>query len=103
MVYTEDGDSYEGNIRWDNDEEYTWEILDGDERDVDFNIEFGMVKEIKKKSYRGSEVTLWDGRTFYLRGSNDVDEDNKGIIVTLEDDEDVIVDWDDFDRVVFSR
>ena len=102
-VYTEDGDSYKGNIRWDNDEEYTWEILDGDERDVDFNVEFGMIKEIKKKSYRGSDVTLWDGRTFYLRGSNDVDEDNKGIIVTLEDDEDVVVDWDDFDRIVFSK
>ena len=102
-VYTEDGDSYKGTIRWDNDEEYTWEILDGDERDVEFNIEFGMIKEIKRKSYRGSEVTLWDGRSFYLRGSNDVDEDNKGIIITLDTDDDVVVDWEEFDRVEFSR
>ena len=38
-VYTEDGEEYKGYIRWDNDEEYTWEILDGDYRDIEFDIE----------------------------------------------------------------
>ncbi|MBN1213237.1 MAG: hypothetical protein JXA92_11750 [candidate division Zixibacteria bacterium] len=102
-VYTEDGDAYKGTIRWDNDEEYTWEILDGNERDIEFNIEFGKIKEIKRKSYRGAEVTLWDGRMFYLRGSNDVDEDNKGVIVTLDNDDDVVVEWEELDRVEFSK
>lgn len=102
-VYTEDGSSYKGTVRWDNDEEYTWEILDGDNRDIEFNIEFTKIKEIKRKSYRGSEVTLWDNRMFYLRGSNDVDEDNKGIIITLDDGDEVVVEWDEFNRLEFTK
>ncbi len=102
-VYTEDDDSYTGEIRWDDDEEYTWEILDGSMRGLDFEIEFSKIKSIRKRSYRSSVVTLWDGRTFRLRGSNDVDEDNKGIFITLDDGEEVEVDWEDFDRVEFKR
>lgn len=102
-VHTEDGDSYSGTIRWDNDEEYTWEILDGNYRDIEFDIEFGLIKEIAKKSYRSSVVTVWDGRSFRLRGSNDVDEDNKGIFVTLADGDEVEIDWEDFSRVEFDR
>ena len=102
-VHTEDGDSYTGTIRWDDDEEYTWEILNGDYRDVEFDIELGLVKSIKKGSRNSSIVTVWDDRSFRLRGSNDVDEDNKGIFVTLPDGDDVEIEWEDFDRLEFSR
>jgi len=102
-VYTEDGDSYEGTIRWDDDEEYSWEILDGEYRDVDFDVEFGLIKQIEKRSYRSSIVTVWDGRSFRLRGSNDVDEDNKGIFITTAGGDEVEVDWEDFDRIEFAR
>lgn len=98
-VYTEDGDKYTGEITWDEDEEYTWEIIDGEYRDLDFDIELGLIKQIEKNSYRSSEVTVWDGRSFRLRGSNDVDEDNKGIIITQADGDDVYVDWEEFERL----
>jgi len=101
-VYTENGEEFTGDITWDFDEEYTWEILDGELRDIEFNIEFGFIKSIEKRSRRGSVVTLKDGRSFKLRGSNDVDEDNKGIIIFLKDGDEAIVDWEDFDRVEFS-
>ena len=65
-------------------------------------LEFGLIKEIKKKSYRSAIVTVWDGRSFRLRGSNDVDEDNKGIFIITSDGEEVEVDWEDFDRVEFA-
>jgi hypothetical protein len=102
-VYTEDGENFTGHVRWDNDEEYTWEILDGEYHDIEFDIEFGYIKEIEKKSYRSADVTVKDGRTFRLRGSNDVDEDNKGVFVTLDNGEEVTVDWEDFQRVIFSQ
>jgi hypothetical protein len=102
-VYTEDGDSYTGAIRWDDDEEYTWEILDGEYRDIQFDIEFGLIKKIAKKSYRSAIITVWDGRSFRLRGSNDVDEDNKGIFITTSDDDEIEIDWEEFDRVEFDR
>ncbi len=102
-VYTEDGDSYTGTIRWDDDEEYTWEILNGDYRDVEFDIEFGLIKSIEKRSSRSSIVTVRDDRSFRLSGSNDVDEDNKGIFVILSDGDEVEIEWEDFDRVDFSK
>ncbi|MCP4684309.1 MAG: hypothetical protein GY867_02575 [bacterium] len=102
-VFTEDGDSYKGTIIWDSDEEYTWEIIDGEYRDLEYDIEFGLIKQIEKNSYRSAEVTVWDGRTFRLRGSNDVDEDNKGIIITLADGDEVVVDWDEFEKLELEK
>lgn len=101
-VITEDNEKITGDIIWDSDEEYTWEILDGSMRDVDFDIEFGMIKSIEKMSSRTSLVTLKDGRTFKLRGSNDIDSDNKGVIVVNDRDENVI-DWEDFESIEFDN
>ncbi|HSM60293.1 MAG TPA: hypothetical protein VK849_05825 [Longimicrobiales bacterium] len=98
---TGDGELLTGWIRWDNDEEHTWEILDGRDGDVDFDIELGRIASIRRLGPRGSEVTLLDGRTFELEGSNDVDDGNKGIFVTLEDGDTVMVPWWDVRRVSF--
>jgi len=102
-VETEDGERITGTIRWDNDEAYTWEILDGESEDVTFDIEMGQVASIRRDGSWGAEVTLVDGRTFQLEGSNDVDEGNKGIFVTPEDGETVMVPWRDFREAVFRR
>ncbi len=101
-VHTEDGEKFTGEIKWDDDEEFTWEILDGEYYDVEIDIEFSFIKSIEKASRRSSRVTLKDGRTFKLRGSNDVDNDNKGIFIFDKGDE-VYVDWEDFDMVEFSH
>jgi len=102
-VYTESGDKYTGRIIWDDDEEYTWEMINGEDRDVEFAIEMGLIKQIQKDSYRSSSVTVLDGRVFRLQGSNDVDEDNKGVSIEQTGGKDVYVDWEDFDRVEFTK
>lgn len=104
-VYDEDGEAYTGNIRWDNDEEYGWEVIDGEYRSVDFDIVLANIKSIEKLSRRSSRVTLWDGRDFRLRESNDVNDDNKGIFIYPDgmDGDEIIIDWDDFDRVEFKK
>lgn len=102
-VYTEDGDEYTGKIRWDDDEEYTWELIDGNYRDMEFNVEFSNIAEIHKKGSRSAIVILRDGREFRLRGSNDVDEDNKGIFIEVGSGDEEEIYWDDFVKVVFSR
>jgi hypothetical protein len=48
-------------------------------------------------------VTLLDGREFVMRGSNDVNDENKGIFVKQADGETVLVDWEEFDRVEFRN
>ncbi|HKK20355.1 MAG TPA: hypothetical protein VJ983_02705, partial [candidate division Zixibacteria bacterium] len=102
-VTTEDGTKYTGQIRWDDDEEYTWELLNGEYHDIQFEMELGLVKLIEKRSYRSSDVTTLDGRTFRLRGSNDVDEDNKGIFIQTGSGDEVEVDWEDFAKVEFAK
>ncbi len=102
-VYTEDGDEYTGEICWDDDEQYTWELLNGNHRDNEYEIEFGLIKEIEKNSRRTCDVTVSDGRIFTLGGSNDVDDDNKGIIIIEANGDDVFVDWDEFERAVFDQ
>ena len=103
-VFTRDGDSFEGMIRWDDDEAYGWELLDGSMDDLTFDIEFGKIRSIERISSSSAEVTLFDGRSFDLRDSNDVDDDNDGIFIYDADaDEEVRISWRDFDRLVFDK
>ena len=80
-VVTRSGEEIEGVIRWDADEAASWEMLNGRADDVVFTIEFGNVSRIERGEAFGAKVTLLDGRTFELDDSNDVDWDNKGILV----------------------
>ena len=49
-----------------------------------------------------SEVVLTDGRTLRLSGSNDVDADNKGLIVTQSDGAVVELSWNEIRSVEFE-
>ncbi len=102
-VYTNDGEKFTGTIRWDDDEEFTWEILDGEYRDLQFDVVFASIKEIKPSGFSASVVTMWDGRSFKLRGSNDVDNDNNGIYVTAGEGKEIEIEWDEVERVEFTR
>jgi hypothetical protein len=101
-VYTDSGESYTGTIRWDDDEEYTWEIIDTDTRGVEMDIELGNIDTIRRKGCCSAVITLWDGSEFKVKGSNDVDDDNKGIFVILDSGEEIEIDWEDFDYVDFK-
>ncbi|HKJ93507.1 MAG TPA: hypothetical protein VJ957_10075 [Longimicrobiales bacterium] len=101
-VVTRSDSSYTGHIRWDNDEAYSWEMLNGDLDDgTQLSIEFGEIASVDRITDRGCRVTLRDGRTFELRGSNDVDEGNKGIYIRLSDGRLEAVWWEDLARVEF--
>ncbi len=101
-VYTEDGDFYTGFITWDDDEKYTWEMLDGDYNDLEVMVEFGQIKSIKKRSFWGAEIILKNGNTFVLENSNDVTDENKGIYI-ITDGKEYRIDWEDFERVEFKE
>ncbi|MBT8395350.1 MAG: hypothetical protein HKO65_01335 [Gemmatimonadetes bacterium] len=129
-VTTTDSTELTGWIRWDGDEEYSWELLDGQDGDLIFDIEFGLVASIDRfvgvttsvevgatgvnvqtAPTEGATVTLRDGRAFELDGSNDVDDGNSGIFLVLDssgqspDDAEaewVLVKWEDFRSVEFE-
>ncbi len=101
-VYTEEDEKYVGNIKWDDDEEFTWEMLDGNIDDVEFDIEFGAIRAIEKISSRTSRVELKDGRILKLKGSNDINSENKGIFIQTDKGK-VEIDWSEFAKVEFTN
>ncbi|MCK4428466.1 MAG: hypothetical protein KAW16_08295 [candidate division Zixibacteria bacterium] len=103
IVYDEDGESYEGYIRWDDDETESWELLDGEYRGLEVDVEFSQIESIERKSSNGAKVTLKNGNSFKLEDSNDVNDENKGIFITTKDGKEIELDWYDFEKVIFKE
>jgi len=93
--------TFEGLIQWDSDERLGSDVLDGENDYMDMEIEFAEIAAIER-SGNGSLVTLNSGREYYLTGSNDVNRENRGIIVTSPEQGSVTIGWRDFDRVDFA-
>jgi len=100
-VVTRSGASYTGQLIWDRDEAYTWEMLNGEINDVEFQVEFSNIDQIVRTN-RGSLITLKDGRTFELSNSNDVDRGNRGILIHT-DGREFEVEWNDFAELQLKR
>lgn len=101
-VSTDDGELLVGRIRWNADEAWSWESLEGSRRGIDYAVEFGHIASIERRSSRGATVTLRDGRTLILEESADVDRHNAGIVVELDDGTLRVVPWARFERAVFE-
>ena len=101
-VETEDGARLTGRIIWDADEARSWNVLNGWSRDVEFRIEFEHVARIERASSRRARVILRDGRELELDGSNDVNDENRGIVIETDDGSWEVVDWDGFVSVDFG-
>lgn len=107
-VADRNGDERTGTIIWDGDEAWGWEFLDGEWRDLEFSVVFSEIDRIRRESSRSARVFLKDGRAFELRGSNDVSDGNRGILVTSGDPEDpaadwILVPWDELAEVRFHE
>lgn len=96
-VRTVSGEELAGTITWDRDETRSWEMLNGKGAGAEFDIEFSMIESIHRNA-DGSTVVLRDGRSFDLRGSNDVGQGNRGIVVTA-DGQTRTVSWAHFEQL----
>jgi hypothetical protein len=108
-VTTREGEAFTGWILWDADEAYSWEILNGEDRHIVYKVEFGNIATIERDSSRSAQVTLLDGRVLQLEDSNDVNDENKGIFIQVDEEgggDDggwIMVGWDDFQQIRFLR
>jgi hypothetical protein len=102
-VVTEDGGEYSGTLIWDQDEAHTWEMLNGSQDGVEFHIEFSKIASIAPMGAHDSVVTLKDGRTFEIGGSNDVDSGNRGISVQGDGNDARLISWDEVREVRFQE
>ena len=93
---------FKGYIMWDAEECLSTDILDGETDDGDVEIEFGNIRSIKQRGRRACLVTLKDGRQFELRGTNDVNHENRGIYVADDRYGKIEVNWDEFREVIYE-
>ncbi|MDN5212295.1 hypothetical protein QQ020_09555 [Fulvivirgaceae bacterium BMA12] len=91
-----------GYVQWDHDERISSDILDGKSQDGGLKIPFGNIKILESKN-SGSIVILNSGREIYLTGSNDVNKENRGIIVTSDQLGKIDIPWREFKKVTFEK
>ncbi len=94
-------EKYTGFIVWDNDERLLTDKLDGDSDDGDISIAFKDIASIEKRG-RGSFVVTKSGRELFLTGSNDVNDENRGVMVVVPEIGVVKFSWDAFRKVSLS-
>ena len=87
--------TFKGAIAWDDDERFMNEILNGKDRNGDKKIPFRGIKSIEKNR-NGVDLALRSGRTLFLTGSNDVNKENRGIVIHDPEIGLVKVGWRDF-------
>jgi len=100
-VSTTEGE-FVGFIQWDNQESLSTDRLDGDTDDDDVSIAMGEIRSIERRDRRSSKVVLKDGTEMVLSGTNDVNDDIRGIHVEDARFGRVEIGWDEFERVVFD-
>ena len=84
-----------GYLQWDQDERVSEDMLDGDSRHGDVSIAFSKIAQIRKEG-NGSVVTLKSGRDLFLTDSNDVNSENRGIILFIDGTGEVEIPWRSF-------
>jgi hypothetical protein len=91
-----------GYIQWDHDERLSIDKLDGDSDDGDLSIEFDKIASITRVGSR-CRVQLKSGREIYMEGSNDVNRENRGVIVMNKDMAAIDIPWSEFDKITFEE
>ncbi len=100
-VKTRNG-SHSGRLVYDLDEHETWEMLNGDDRDVEHNIPFGLIAAITPIGDDRAKVTLTGGETLELEDSADVGDGHAGVLVLGQNDRSTYIRWDDIERIDFD-
>lgn len=94
-------DSFKGLIIWDNDEHLGSDKLDGTSGNSKMALRMDDIQSIRKQA-NGSLVTMRSGKAIFLTGSNDVNSENRGVLVITEDMGIVKVPWGAFRQADFS-
>ncbi len=96
------GGVFVGFIQWDQQECLGTDLLDGQTDDGDISLAFDHLRSIERAGHRGALVELKDGQRLNLSGTNDVNADNRGIMVADPTYGRVTIPWSEFDKVTFE-
>lgn len=87
---------YKGFVQWDSDEKNHEGTLDGKSQNGDISITFGHIRRIEKKN-NSCDVALFSGREMNVWGSNDVNSQNRGVLVNMPGVGLVTIPWGNFE------
>ncbi|CAM2068244.1 hypothetical protein SCOR_22945 [Sulfidibacter corallicola] len=102
MVTTNQG-TYEGFIQWDLEECLSSDLLDGDANGKRHSIPMGDLTRIERVPGNKVRITRTSGEQLTLGGTNDVNDDNKGIMVENPDYGRVKIKWEQFKSLDFKQ
>ena len=101
-VRTRQGD-FTGFLGWNRKECFGADELDGRTAEGEVGLRFDTIRSIARRSRDSSLVTLADGREIVLSDTPEVGDGNRGIYVDDRRYGRVLISWDAFERVDFSR
>ena len=101
-VRTRQGD-FTGFIQWDREDCFGADALDGRTADGPLSLRYDSIRSIARRSRDSALVSLADGREMMLSNTSDVSQGNRGIAVDDRRYGRVLIPWDAFERVDFSR
>lgn len=101
-VHTRHGD-FTGFLQWDRKEATGSDMLKGRAAEGDVSLRFDMIRSIARHSAKSSRVTLLDGSEIVVTDKRKDGNINRGIYVDDVRYGRVLVSWDAFEHVVFSR
>lgn len=96
------GTSLNGYIVYDLDETWDFEILQGEDDDMEFSIPFGYIKEIIPKNYNFCRIVMRDGKQLTLGESHDVTDDNYGILIAVNKEGYEYIPFEEVNKVIFK-
>ncbi len=96
-----EGRRFSGHLVFDLDETETWELVNGDLHDVEYNIPFSKIRTIAPGPRDTSTITLISGDTVELSDGQDVSERNAGVVVLRDNGREAYVRWDEIERIDF--
>lgn len=98
-----DGPDVSGRIIYDVDEALDFELIEGKENDIEYQIPIRNIKRITPKNFDYSEIALRSGKTILLGGMRDVSNQNAGILVFVKGKkEPQHIRWKNINEIIFE-
>jgi hypothetical protein len=92
----------EGYVQWDKDERLDSDLLQGSSSSEKLEIAFSKISCIENLGDK-SQVQLRSGKKIVMHGTNDVNAENRGIVVSTEEVGQIEIPWSSFTSVCFNE
>jgi hypothetical protein len=102
VVETTDGKQLSGKIIFDLDEEYNFEIIQGENEGIEYFIPISNIKTFTPRNYDNATLILKNGTEVMLGDGRDVSEENEGVLVFSGSGDPVYVSYNKIKKITFN-